>query len=82
MTEAQPEETVADATAEPEVRVHRAELLARRGLGVAGLAERIGIHPNNVSRIKNGHIDGMKFATFGTICRELDCQPWDLLTYE
>lgn len=67
---------------EPQVRVHLAELLARREMKVAELAERIGIHPNNVSRIKNGHIDGMKFATLGAICRALDCQPGDLLTYE
>lgn len=72
--------TPADAT-EPEVRIHLAELLARRGLGVAELAERIGIHSNNVSRIKNSHIGGMKFATLSAIRRELDCQPGDLLTY-
>ncbi|MFE9250705.1 helix-turn-helix domain-containing protein [Streptomyces sp. NPDC007088] len=82
MTGGLPEQIATEESAEPGVRVHLAELLARRGLGVAELAERIGIHPNNVSRIKNSHIDGMKFATLGAICRELECQPGDLLTFE
>lgn len=66
---------------ERQVRVHLAELLAARGMKVAELAEQIGIHPNNVSKIKNGHIEGIRFPTLAAICDALECQPGDLLTY-
>lgn len=74
-------EPAAAETPEPEVRVHLAELLAARGMAVGELAERIGIHPNNVTRIKTGKVEGIKFSTLSAICRELKCQPGDLLSY-
>jgi len=75
MTQAPPEAPGA-------IRVRLDVLLAERGVKVAELAERIGIHPNNVSRIKNGHIDGVRFSTLAAICHVLRCQPGDLLTYD
>lgn len=66
----------------PGVRVHLAEVMARRSVNVAELAERVGVHPNNITRFKNGHADGVRWKTLGALCRELECQPGDLLTYE
>ncbi|MFD7866034.1 helix-turn-helix domain-containing protein [Streptomyces sp. NPDC059783] len=78
---AEPAEEEEKATG-PRLRVHLAELLAARGMAVGELAERIGIHANNVSRIKNGKVDGYRRSTLEAICRELECQPGDLLTYD
>lgn len=64
------------------VRVHLDRLLFERDMSVKELAERIGIHPNNVSKIKNGKVEGMRFETLIRICAVLDCQPGDLLTVE
>ena len=43
------------------------------------LAERIGISVTNLSLLKTGKVKGMRFRTLDAICRELDCQPGDLL---
>ena len=41
----------------------------------------MGITPANLSNLKNGRARGVRFSTLAAICRELDCQPGDLLTY-
>lgn len=64
------------------IRIRLAAVMAERGVSGAELAEKVGIHANNISRIKNGHIEGFKLATLSALCRELECQPGDLLTYE
>jgi putative transcriptional regulator len=45
------------------------------------LSERIGISLTNLSLLKNGKVKGIRFSTLEAICRELDCQPGDLLEY-
>ena len=57
-------------------------MLAKRKMASNVLAERIGLSENNLSRIKKGHIKGIRFSTLGALCRELDCKPGDLLDYE
>ena len=44
-------------------------------------AKRIGLSENNLARIKTGHIKAIRWSTLEAICRELDCQPGDLLEY-
>lgn len=56
-------------------------MLARRKLGVGELAERIGITPANLSVLKNGRAKAVRFSTLEAICRELDCQPGDILRF-
>ena len=56
-------------------------MLAQRKVNGKGLAERIGISPVNLSRIKTGKISAVRFSTLDAICRALDCQPGDLLEY-
>lgn len=41
----------------------------------------MGITPANLSNLKNGRARDIRFSTLAAICRELDCQPGDLLTY-
>ncbi|MFT4232986.1 MAG: helix-turn-helix transcriptional regulator [Leucobacter sp.] len=55
--------------------------LAKQKMGVAELAEAIGITPANVSVLKNGRAKAVRFTTLDAICRVLDCQPGDLLRW-
>lgn len=57
-------------------------MLAKRKMGVGELAERIGITPANLSVLKNGRAKAVRFSTLESICRELNCQPGDILRFE
>ena len=54
-------------------------MLAKRKMSSQELAERIGITPVMLSRIKTGKIKGIRFSTLESICHVLDCTPGDLL---
>ena len=45
------------------------------------LAERIGITPANLSVLKTGKAKAIRFTTLDAICKELNCQPGDILEY-
>lgn len=55
--------------------------LARRKMTVTELAEAVGITVANISVLKNGRAKAIRFSTLEAICRVLECQPGDLLTY-
>lgn len=61
------------------VRLDR--VMAHRKIKLGQLAERVGISPVNLSKLKNGHAGAVRFSTLEAICRELDCQPGDILEY-
>ena len=56
-------------------------MLATRQMSLTELANRIGISVTNLSLLKTGKVKGMRFSTLEAICRELDCQPADILEY-
>ena len=56
-------------------------MLALRKRRSKELAEAIGITEANLSLLKSGRVKGVRFETLDAICRELDCQPGDLLEY-
>lgn len=56
-------------------------MMARRKIGAGELAERIGITPANLSILKNNKAKAIRFSTLEAICRELDCQPGEILEY-
>lgn len=56
------------------------ELLARRGLTLAALAERVGVTVANLSVLKNGRARAIRFTTLTALCEQLGCQPGELLT--
>ncbi len=56
-------------------------MMARRHIGAGELAEKIGITPANLSILKNNKAKAVRFSTLEALCRELDCQPGDLLEY-
>lgn len=56
-------------------------MMAKRKMSLGELAERIDITPANLSILKNGKAKAVRFSTLEAICRELQCQPGDLLEY-
>lgn len=63
------------------IGVHLDRLLAERGMTLAELAARVGVTVVNLSVLKNDRARAIRFSTLGAICRELGCQPGDLLSY-
>ena len=55
--------------------------LAKKKMRSGELAERIGITPANLSVLKTGKAKASRFTTLAAICKELDCQPGDILEY-
>lgn len=64
------------------IRIDLDVQLAKKKMGVSELAEAIGITPANVSVLKNGRAKAVRFTTLDAICRVLDCQPGDILSWE
>jgi len=56
-------------------------MMARRKISLGQLAERVDITPANLSILKNGKARAIRFSTLEAICRELDCQPGDIIEY-
>lgn len=71
-----------DATEGTNIVVRLDDLLHERRMTLTELAERIGITLANLSILKTGKAKAIRFSTLEAICRELDCQPGDLLGYE
>ena len=56
-------------------------VLVQRKMKLTELSERVGISVTNLSLLKTGKVKGMRFSTLEAICRELDCQPGDILEH-
>jgi putative transcriptional regulator len=71
-------------TAETEhgLEVRLDELLEQRGMTLTELADQVDITVVNLSVLKNGRARAIRFSTLAALCRALDCQPGDLLTYK
>ena len=61
--------------------VHLDDLLSQRNMTLTQLADAIGITLANASILKTGKARAVRFSTLTAICRELECQPGDLLEY-
>jgi len=57
------------------------EMMARRKMRLNELAARVGITEANLSILKTGKARAIRFSTLEALCRELNCQPGDLLEY-
>jgi putative transcriptional regulator len=64
------------------IQVALDRLLERRGLTRTELSERMGITLANLSILKTNKARAIRFSTLEALCRELDCQPGDLLVYD
>ena len=56
-------------------------VMVQRKVKLTDLAQRVGISATNLSLLKTGKVKGIRFSTLEAICRELDCQPGDVLEY-
>ena len=56
-------------------------MLARRKMSSGELADKVGISAANLSILKTGKAKAVRFTTLEAICRELGCQPGDILEY-
>lgn len=64
------------------IRVNLDRVLLERRMSLTKLAERVGITLANLSILKTGKARAMRFTTLDALCRELNCQPADILVYE
>lgn len=55
--------------------------MAKRKISLGELAERVDLTPANLSILKTGKAKAIRFSTLEAICRELGCQPGDILEY-
>lgn len=63
------------------ITVHIDELLAEHDMTLTELAERIGLTVANLSILKTNKARAVRFSTLEAICRELSCQPGDVLSW-
>jgi putative transcriptional regulator len=64
------------------VRVRLDRLLLDRRMSLTELADRVGVTIANLSILKTGKARAIRFSTLASLCRELDCQPGDLVEFE
>ena len=64
------------------IQVTLDRVLEKRGMTLTELSERIDITLANLSILKTNKARAIRFSTLEALCRELDCQPGDLLTYQ
>ncbi|TGY88873.1 transcriptional regulator [Marinicauda algicola] len=64
------------------IRVTLDRMLLERRMSLTELCDRVGITMANLSILKTGKAKAVRFSTLAALCKELDCQPGDLLHYE
>ncbi|UAL10868.1 helix-turn-helix domain-containing protein [Caulobacter segnis] len=64
------------------VRVNLDRVLLERRMSLTELSDRVGVTIANLSILKTGKARAVRFSTLDALCRELQCQPGDLLTFE
>ena len=57
-------------------------IMADRKVSLTELSERVGLSMANLSNLKTGKVRAIRFSTLDAICRELHCQPGDILEYD
>lgn len=64
------------------IRVRLDRLLLERRMSLTELADRVGVTIANLSILKTGKARAVRFSTLAALCRELECQPGDLMVFE
>ena len=57
-------------------------VMTDRKMSLNELSEKVGVANVNLSKLKNGHVNAIRFSTLEAICDALDCQPGDILEYQ
>jgi putative transcriptional regulator len=63
------------------IRLNLDRVMADRGISLTDLAARVDITLANLSILKTNKAKAVRFSTLEALCRELKCQPGDLLEY-
>jgi putative transcriptional regulator len=63
------------------IHVNLDRVLLDRKMSLTELADRVGITLANLSILKTGKARAVRFSTLDALCRELDCQPADILEW-
>ena len=63
------------------IRINLDVMLAKRKMSLTELSTRVGLSLTALSLFKTGKLKGLRFKSLNSICRELDCQPGDVLEY-
>lgn len=64
------------------IKINLDVIMAQKKVGLVELANRVDITPANLSILKNNKAKAIRFTTLEAICRELGCQPGDIIQYE
>ncbi|WP_165190847.1 helix-turn-helix domain-containing protein [Caulobacter soli] len=64
------------------IRVQLDRILLERRMSLTELSDRVGVTIANLSILKTGKARAVRFTTLDALCRELECQPGDLMSYE
>ena len=64
------------------IKINIDVIMAQKKVGLVELANRVDITPANLSILKNNKAKAIRFTTLEAICRELKCQPGDIIQYE
>ncbi len=64
------------------VRVTLDRMLLERRMSITELADRVGLTVANLTLLRTGEVRAIRLTTIESLCRELDCQPGDLLSFE
>ena len=64
------------------IRISLDRVLLERRMSLTELADRVGVTIANLSILKTGKARAVRFSTLSALCRELECQPGDLIVYE
>jgi putative transcriptional regulator len=64
------------------IRVRLDRLLMERRMSLTELSDRVGVTIANLSVLKTGKARAVRFSTLEALCRELACQPGDIVAYE
>jgi putative transcriptional regulator len=64
------------------IRVNLDRVLVQRRMSLTELADRVGVTIVNLSILKTGKAKAVRFSTLDALCRELECQPGDILSFE
>lgn len=63
------------------IQINLDMILVQRKMSLTELSARVGISVTNLSLLKTGKVRGVRFSTLEAICRELECQPGEIIEY-
>jgi putative transcriptional regulator len=64
------------------IRLHLDRLLLQRRMSLTELSDRVGIGIADLTLLKGGQARAIRFTTLDALCRELDCQPGELMAFD